>query len=272
MSAAKRVLRTLKGKADKRQDSAEDPGEALDASYARQLELLAQVRRSAADVTAAREHVEAQINGLRQKQMEPDDQAGQRRGTGESRQGRQAPEAKVAIETVLSDLAAQRNSLQADEDKLMAASRRLEAKVEAFRLQKAAIKAVYTVAEAEQRISKALSSIYKEMDHASISAISSRRQLEVLAQVRADVEEVIASREHLEALVSSLGQRQAELEDKARRALGAGREDLAREALARNAAISSQLSDLMAQLNSIQADEAKLVNTYERLAANMEAF
>ena len=72
--------------------------------------------------------------------------------------------------------------------------------------------------------------------------------------------------------MSSLGQRQAELEDKARRALGAGREDLAREALARNAAISSQLSDLMAQLNSIQADEAKLVNTYERLAANMEAF
>ena len=272
MGMAKRVLHTLKAKTYNPRDTVEDSPEALDSSYQQQLEMLIRIRRGVADVTAAREHIESQMSAMRPEQEEPDHQTVQVSITGTNRRGRQEPRSKAAFGTAISDLAAQHNALRAQEEQLMAASRRLEAKVEAFRMRKEAIKAVYKVAEAEQRIGEALSSIYKETDNASASAISSQRQLEALAQVRGGVEEVVASREHLGALASSLRQQQAELEGRARRALGTGREDQAREALAQKAAIEGQLSDLVSQLNSIQAQEATLATAYERLAAKIGAF
>jgi phage shock protein A len=272
MGVAKKVLRTLKAKTYNPQDTVEDSPETLDTSYQRQLEMLIRIRRAVADVTAAREHIESQMSAMCPEQEEPDDQTVQVSNTGTNQRGRQEPESKAALATAISDLAAQHNALQAQEEKLVAASRGLEVKVEAFRVRKEAIKAVYKVAEAEQRISEALSSIYKGTDNASTSAISSQRQFEALAQVRGDVEEVVASREHLGTLASSLRQLQAELEGRARRALGTGREDLAREALAQKAAIEGQLSDLESQLNSIQAQEARLATAYERLAAKIEVF
>jgi phage shock protein A len=272
MGVAKRILHTLKANSDKPRDTAEDSREILDSSYQRQLEMLTQIRRSIADVAAAREHLESQMRDLCRKQKEPDGQTAKASDSGTDRRGRHGLQNKATLETALSDLAAQHYALQVDEERLMAASTRLEAKVESFRVQKETIKAVYTVAEAEQKISDALSSIYKDMDKAGTSAISPQRPLEALAQVQEGVQEIAASRDYLEALVNSLRQQRAELEGNARQALSTGREDLAREALAQRAAIEGQLSNLASQVNSIQADEARLATAYERLAAKIEAF
>src|SRR5580658_10508839 len=55
-------------------------------------------------------------------------------------------------------------------------------------------------------------------------------------------------------------------------ALAAGREDLAREALIRRAAATSQISDLQGQQASLQAEEDKLTLASQRLEAKVAAF
>ena len=101
---------------------------------------------------------------------------------------------------------------------------------------------------------------------------SYQRQLEMLTQVRRGVADVATSRKRVELQMKSLQQNQNKLEAQAKQALGAGREDLAREALSRRAALQSQLNDLEAQYHSLQADEEKLTVASQRLQAKVEAF
>src|SRR6266568_2415465 len=101
---------------------------------------------------------------------------------------------------------------------------------------------------------------------------SYQRQLEMLTQVRRGVADVATSRKRVELQMNSLRQQQAKLEGQAKQALGSGREDLAREALGRRAAVQGQLSDLETQYHSLQADEEKLTMASQRLQAKVESF
>ena len=94
----------------------------------------------------------------------------------------------------------------------------------------------------------------------------------MLTQVRRGVADVATSRKRVELQMKSLQQNQNKLEGQAKQALGAGREDLAREALGRRAALQSQLTDLENQYSSLQADEEKLTVASQRLQAKVEAF
>ena len=62
------------------------------------------------------------------------------------------------------------------------------------------------------------------------------------------------------------------LQDQAQQALAAGREDLAREALTRRAAVASQMGDLQGQQASLQAEQDELTVASQRLQAQVEAF
>ena len=101
---------------------------------------------------------------------------------------------------------------------------------------------------------------------------SYQRQLEMLTQVRRGVADVATSRKRVELQMNSLQKNQNRLEGQAKQALGAGREDLAREALSRKAALDSQLTDLENQYHSLQADEEKLTVASQRLQSKVEAF
>jgi phage shock protein A len=101
---------------------------------------------------------------------------------------------------------------------------------------------------------------------------SYQRQLEMLTQVRRGVADVATSRKRVELQMNNLRQQQNKLEGQAKQALGASREDLAREALSRRAALQSQLTDLENQYHSLQADEEKLTVASQRLQAKVEAF
>src|SRR6478736_4385761 len=76
---------------------------------------------------------------------------------------------------------------------------------------------------------------------------SYQRQLEMLTQVRRGVADVATSRKRLELQMNTLRQQQNKLDGQAKQALGAGREDLAREALGRKATLQGQISDLETQ-------------------------
>src|SRR5215471_10155429 len=163
MSVMKRVSMIFKAKANKALDRMEDPRETLNYSYQRQLEMLTQVRRGVADVATSRKRVELQMNSLRQNQNKLEGQAKQALGAGREDLAREALGRKAALQSQLTDLENQYQSLQADEEKLTVASQRLQAKVEAFRMQKETIKATYTAAEAQSRIGEAVSGISEEM-------------------------------------------------------------------------------------------------------------
>ena len=101
---------------------------------------------------------------------------------------------------------------------------------------------------------------------------SYQRQLEMLQKVRRGVADVATSRKRLELQMNQINQQSGKLEKQAKDALGAGREDLAREALSRRQSAQSQLSDLQAQYAQLQGEEEKLTLASQRLDAKVQSF
>src|SRR3978361_2367257 len=80
---------------------------------------------------------------------------------------------------------------------------------------------------------KANSALDKAEDPRETLDYSYQRQLELLTKVRRGVADVATSRKRVELQMNQLQQSSNKLEDQARKALGMGREDLARNALER---------------------------------------
>ena len=101
---------------------------------------------------------------------------------------------------------------------------------------------------------------------------SYERQLELLQKVRKGVADVSTSRKRLELQMTQLGQQSQKLEEQARAALSAGREDLAREALTRRSGLSTQIADLQTQHAQLAEQEEKLILSSQQLQARVDAF
>ncbi len=102
--------------------------------------------------------------------------------------------------------------------------------------------------------------------------LSYEKQLENIQKMRRSIAEVATAKKRVEIQASQLQQQAAKLQDQARQALGQNREDLAREALSRRATIAAELTDLESQHAQIAAQQDKLVETSERLQAQVAAF
>jgi phage shock protein A len=98
------------------------------------------------------------------------------------------------------------------------------------------------------------------------------QQQELLRQVRRGVIEVATSKRLLEQQASRLGEQVPHSEQQAARALAAGREDLARLALERKQAAQTELTELEARLAEVAAEERKLGEAAQQLAARVEEF
>ncbi|WP_420000322.1 PspA/IM30 family protein [Streptomyces boninensis] len=101
---------------------------------------------------------------------------------------------------------------------------------------------------------------------------SYQKQLELLQKVRRGVADVATSRKRLELQLGQLQSNGAKLEDQGKKALALGREDLAREALSRKAALQQQVADLETQHQTLQSEEEKLTLAAQRLQAKVDAF
>lgn len=163
MGMWQRFTLIFKSKANKAMDKMENPGETLDYSYEKQLELLQKVRRGVADVATSRKRLEIQIQGLEQQSAKLDQQARAALAGGREDLAREALTRKSALAAQVQDLETQLAGLQAQEEKLVEASKRLQAKVEAFRTRKETIKATYSAAEAQTRINEAFTGISEEL-------------------------------------------------------------------------------------------------------------
>ncbi len=102
--------------------------------------------------------------------------------------------------------------------------------------------------------------------------LSYQKQLESLQKVRRSVADVTTAKKRIELQATQLQQQADKLQQQAKAALGQGNEDLAREALARRAALAEQLTDLATQHQQVAVQEDKLVETAKRLQAQVDAF
>src|SRR5881398_596062 len=101
---------------------------------------------------------------------------------------------------------------------------------------------------------------------------SYEKQLESLQNVKRGIADVVTAKKRLQLQTDQLEQSVVKLESQARQALGAGREDLARQALERKVGIQAQLQDLDQQIQGLEAQQEKLVASEKQLSAKVEAF
>src|SRR6202050_5332750 len=119
---------------------------------------------------------------------------------------------------------------------------------------------------------KANKALDRAEDPREVLDYSYEQQLEMMQKVRRGVADVATSRKRVELQVTQLQLSAGNLQDQAQQALAAGREDLARTALTRRAAVTSQISDLQGQQASLQAEEDKLTLALQRVQAKVDAF
>src|SRR5213595_2134936 len=149
-----RLSLIFKAKFSKALDRAENPSETLDYSYEEQLRQLQNVKRGIADVATAKKRLELQYTSMQQQVEKLDGQA-----RDAVKANREELTRKAAIEGQLGSIIQQGQDLEAQQQKLVEGEKTLSARVESFRTQKEVIKAQYSAAEAQVRISEAASGI-----------------------------------------------------------------------------------------------------------------
>jgi phage shock protein A len=97
-------------------------------------------------------------------------------------------------------------------------------------------------------------------------------QLDMLRRVKQGLIEVATSRRQLEGQSKKLRQRVPLFEDQARRALAAGREDLARIALQRKQTALGELERLDRQAAEVAAEEARLTAAQQQFVIRLDTF
>jgi phage shock protein A len=188
-----RASTVVKAKLAKLLDRAEDPGETLDYSYEKQLELLQNVKRGIADVVTSKKRLQLQSTQLEQGLVKLEEQARQALAQGREDLARAALERKAVVQSQLQGLDQQVAQLEAQQEKLVASERQLSAKIEAFRSQKEVIKAQYSAAEAQVRIGEAATGIGEQMADTGL-AIQRAKDKTATMQARAEaMDELIAA-------------------------------------------------------------------------------
>ena len=148
----------------------DDPRGALDYSYERLLEALTKVRRGVADVATSRKRVELQASQLEQVAAKLASQCGDALDAGREDLASGARIREAGVQKRLSGLRHQFLILAGEEERLTAASQRLQAKVDAFRTQKETIKATYTAARASQTVREVFAAIDEDADDLGVTS------------------------------------------------------------------------------------------------------
>src|SRR5579885_797627 len=163
MGLANRFSTLVKQKVNTLLDKYEDPREALDYSYEKQLELLTKLRRSIAEVIASKKRLEMQKQRLMDNIRTLDEQARRAVDAGRDDLAKMALERKNANLAQVQDLDKQITEMQAEQEKLEQTEKDTSTKVEQFRSKKEVIKAKYSAAEGSVKVKESVTGISEHM-------------------------------------------------------------------------------------------------------------
>jgi phage shock protein A len=101
---------------------------------------------------------------------------------------------------------------------------------------------------------------------------SYEKQLQLLQNVRRGLADLVTSKRRLQLQHDKLQGDLTHLDDQARQALAANKEDLARLALQRKVAVQQQLDSLNTQIAGLETQQQKLTDAQQRLTTKIETF
>ena len=119
---------------------------------------------------------------------------------------------------------------------------------------------------------KANTALDRVADPRQVMDYAYSQQQEMLVKTKQGLVEVATSKAQLDQQSRRLRTRVPQTEQQARRALSAGRDDLARIALTRKQTILAELEQLDLQIAEVAEDEARLTRAEQQLAARIEEF
>jgi phage shock protein A len=154
-----RISTLTKAKISALLDRLENPAEAIDYAYERQLEDLQTLKGAIAELVTAKKQVQSRATELTDRSESLGREAAGALSAGNEALARAALERKQTIATELESLDQQVSELEAEQERLTAAEKRLRAKVQALRSNKEVIKAQYSAAEAQVRFSEAAAGV-----------------------------------------------------------------------------------------------------------------
>src|SRR5260370_10901430 len=99
-----------------------------------------------------------------------------------------------------------------------------------------------------------------------------RQQQQLLITLRGGLVDVATAKQQLEHQAKRLEERVPQLDDQARRAVGAGGDDLARVALERKRLALSEMDGLTKQIAEVEADKQRLAGQERTLQVRVEQF
>lgn len=101
---------------------------------------------------------------------------------------------------------------------------------------------------------------------------SYEKQLEQLENLRRSLVDVVTEEKRLEFQEAQIQAQMLKLDEQARQAVGAGREDLARQAIERKQGLQQYLTTYAQQIEQVKAQQQKFVGMEQRLTTRVEAF
>jgi phage shock protein A len=119
------------------------------------------------------------------------------------------------------------------------------------------------------KVSKALD---RAEDPTETLDYSYEQQVTLLQNIKRGIADVVTAKKRLQMQQTTLEQSVVKLETQARQAVGAGREDLARQALERKSGVQQQLQGLDTQVKQLEEQQEKLSANEKELSARIESF
>jgi phage shock protein A len=228
-----RMSTVIKAKISKLLDRAEDPGETLEYSYQKQMEMLQNVKKGIADVVTSKKRLQLQSQKLEQQVVKLDTQARQAMSAGNEELARAALERKNLAQSELQGLDPQIRELEGQQEALTENEKKLRAKIDAFRTKKEVIKAQYSAAEAQVRISEAATGVGEEM-----------------ADVGMAMQRAVDKTENMRARASAVEELEAAGTFEDLTQLGSGEDDIDRQLkeLTSQSAVDDELAKMKAEL------------------------
>jgi phage shock protein A len=235
-----RMSTVIKAKISKLLDRAEDPGETLEYSYQKQIELLQNVKKGIADVVTSKKRLQLQEEKIQQQVVKLDTQARQALAAGNEDLARTALERKNVAQTELQSLDSQIAELEGQQQQMTESEQKLRTKIEQFRSKKEVVKAQYSAAEAQVRISEAATGVGEEM-----------------ADVGLAMQRALDKTENMKARASAVGELEAAGTFEDLTALGSGEDDIDRQLkeLSSSSEVDSELQKMKAELGAGSAGE-----------------
>ena len=109
-------------------------------------------------------------------------------------------------------------------------------------------------------------------DPAETLDYSYEKQLEQLQNVKRGIADVVTAKKRLQLQETTVKEQTAKLDEQARQAMAAGREDLARAALERKHLAEGEMESLDQQVTQLEDQQQKLIDSEQKLQAKVEAF